>query len=460
MQYMERHRHSCDCNTRSVTVISVIDALLAMKGGKSADATGISVEHLHHAPLNFLSRLSLLFNAMLRHSFVPQQFHEGIMIPLVKDQQGNHSDVNNYRGITISPILSKVLEHILKTMFFEHLSTSQYQFGFKKSNSTVHALHCLRETVTHYVNNGSRVFCTFLDASKAFDRLVHSGLFLKLMQRNVPLMFLNIIISWYDNLKCCVKWGDQYSDWFFITAGVRQGGILSPDFYSIYVDCLIQKLKDSKKGCYFRKYFASAFFYADDMVILSPSIHGLAALLKLCEDYCDEWDICLNGKKSKNLYFGKRIDISFELCLNGNIIEWVNEWVYLGVTLKSGKVFDCSVKDRIRKFFRCANSILRIDGRSNDMVMPRLLEAHCVPLLTYAIEIIYVSNRDERRQLRVAYNSLYRKIFHYRWTESVSALQKFLGRPTWEELVEKRRSKFVKRIQRAGSTVLAYQLLS
>ena len=67
-------------------------------------------------------------------------------------------------------------------------------------------------------------------------------------------------------------------------------------------------------------------------------------------------------------------------------------------------------------------------------------------LLTYAIEVVHVSNRDEKRQLRFAYNSIFRKIFGYRWLESVTALQEFLGHPTWEQLIEKRQSSFHKRI--------------
>ena len=84
----------------------------------------------------------------------------------------------------------------------------------------------------------------------------------------------------------------------------------------------------------------------------------------------------------------------------------------------------------------------KIDGRSNDMIMLKLIETHCVPLLTYAIEVIHVTDRNERRQLRVAYNSIFCKIIGYRWSESVSALQSFLGRPTWELIVEKRQSCF------------------
>ena len=146
----------------------------------------------------------------------------GFMIPIVKDLHGNKSDTSNYRGITISPILSKLFEHVLKIVFMDSLMTSPYQFGFKKKSSTVHALHCLRETVDYYVNNGSRVFCSFLDASKAFDRLVHSGLFIKLIDRKVPLPFLRIIMEWYDGLICRVKWGDQVSGWFPISEWTKE----------------------------------------------------------------------------------------------------------------------------------------------------------------------------------------------------------------------------------------------
>ena len=157
------------------------------------------------------------------------------------------------------------------------------------------------------------------------------------------------------------------------------------------------------------------------------------SLLNACNDYCADWDIGLNAKKSKLLYFGKRIETLYDVYLNGVKIDWVDEWTYLGVTLKSGRLFNCSIVERVKKFYRCANAIFRIDGVSNDTVMLHLLESHCVPVLTYAVEVLHVINRDEKRQLRVAYNSLFRKLFGYRWSESVSALQEFLNRPTWEQ---------------------------
>ena len=145
--------------------------------------------------------------------------------------------------------------------------------------------------------------------------------------------------------------------------------------------------------------------------------------------------------------------------LNGRSVPWADEWPYLGVTVKSDKLFSCSVKERVKKFYRCANSILRIDGKSNDFIMLRLLEAHCVPILTYAIEVVDVINRDERRSLRVAYNSIFRKLFGYRFSESVTALQCFLERPTWEQLIEKRKNNFMNRIRHGNQMLLHIILL-
>ena len=270
-----------------------------MTQGKSPDDEGLHAEHFQYAPFILFIRLTSLFNFMLAHAFVPSQFRFGTITPIVKDKQGNMSDVSNYRGITISPMVSKAFEHILKNMFADYLTSSPYQFGFKSHKSTSHALFCLKETIDYYINHGSNVYCSFLDASKAFDRLIHSGLFLKLIKRGVPKRFLDILVNWYGALQCRVKWDGFHGDWFTISAGVRQGGVLSPDFYNIYVDDLILVLQDSNVGCHISIYFAAALFYADDMCVLAPTLRGLQKLLNLCSEYCAEWDICLNAKKNQ-----------------------------------------------------------------------------------------------------------------------------------------------------------------
>ena len=242
-----------------------------------------------------------------------------------------------------------------------------------------------------------------------------------------------------------MKLDSHLSPWFDILAGVRQGGVLSPDLYNIYMDGLITILQHAGIGCFVHGVFAAALFYADDMCILAPSMKGLQRLLYLCNEYFAKWDIGLNAKKTKNMHFGKTKDFHHCLTLNNVCIEWVSEWKYLGVMVKSGKRFGCSIREKVKSFYCSLNGILRVEGRSQDMVLLRLLEAHCIPILTYGIESIHVADSDEKRSMRVAYNSVFRQIFGYRRYESVTALQHALGRPTCEELVDKMNLNFLQR---------------
>ena len=128
-----------------------------------------------------------------------------------------------------------------------------------------------------------------------------------MIKRGVPKIFIDLIMYWYSNLLCRVRWDQSYSDWFQVLAGVRQGGILSPSFYSLYVDDLVVELELLNVGCYVIEVFMALLLYADDMAILAPSVKGLTRLLEKCSEFCMDWDICLNAKKSKLLYFGKKM---------------------------------------------------------------------------------------------------------------------------------------------------------
>ena len=136
--------------------------------------------------------------------------------------------------------------------------------------------------------------------------------------------FLDILISWYDGLQCRVKWDGHIGTWFSISAGVRQGGVLSPDLYNIYVDGLIYILQSSGIGCHIHGIFAACQCYAEDMCLLAPSIKGLQRLLDLCCKHCSEWDIGLNPKKSKNMCFGAENKSDFRCNQSDMAIEWVS----------------------------------------------------------------------------------------------------------------------------------------
>ena len=123
------------------------------------------------------------------------------------------------------------MELALHAKISPYLESDWLQFGFKKKTSTSHALFLLKSTVDHFTSSGSDVYVSYLDCSKAFDRISHYGLFTKLLERKVPLCFLLIIIFWHLNMKCRVKWGNALSEEFKVPLGTKQGGISSPVFF-------------------------------------------------------------------------------------------------------------------------------------------------------------------------------------------------------------------------------------
>jgi hypothetical protein len=162
----------------------------------------------------------------------------------------------------------------------------------------------------------------------------------------------------------------------------------------------------------------------------------------------------LNSKKLKLLFYGKGPVPSFHPILNGQPLEWMASWKYLGVELCSGTVFSCSVTDRLKKFYKSSDAIFRVDGHSRELAMLRLVESHCVPILSYCIEVVSLKT-DEARKLRVAYNSLFRRIFGFCKYDSVCELQGFLVRPTWEELVLERTEKFMSKLKLSENKIVA-----
>src|SRR5207245_1382683 len=147
---------------------------------------------------------------------------------------GDCGDVENYRPITLSPVISKIFEQLVSELCSTFLCSDSLQFGFKKNLGCSHALFLLRKTIEHFNNGNSNVFIASLDASKAFDRVNHYKLFSTLMKRGLPSMFINIIINWYTKLYAVVRWKDQFSSMFKVFSGVRQGGILSPILFNTY----------------------------------------------------------------------------------------------------------------------------------------------------------------------------------------------------------------------------------
>ena len=137
-------------------------------------------------------------------------------VPLLKGDSicGRSINVVDFRGISISPVISKVLEHCIIERFSDFLNTTDNQFGFKKQLGCSHVIYSVRNVIDHFISEGSTVNVCSLDLSKAFDKMSHYALYIKLINRNIPLNLLKIIKSWFNTSFTCVRWGRHSSAFF------------------------------------------------------------------------------------------------------------------------------------------------------------------------------------------------------------------------------------------------------
>ena len=121
-----------------------------------------------------------------------------------------------------------------------------------------------------------------LDISKAFDRVDQYALLRLLMDRNMPKYFINVMSNWFEKGCAYVRWGNAMPSTFSISAGVRQGGLLSPLLFAVYMDVLIIKLRDAGFGCKLAQRYFGCLFYADDIVLLAHSLNAIRKMLSIC----------------------------------------------------------------------------------------------------------------------------------------------------------------------------------
>ena len=169
-------------------------------------------------------------------------------MPIPKGHNSNLSDSANFRGISLSPVFGKIFDNIVLERHSGELMSSELQFGIKARNFTNMYSMVLKETIAYYNVHQSPVFCTFLDASKAFDRLHYCKMFKLLVKRGLPAHVVRLLINLYTNNFVRVSWSGITSAYFTAVNGVKQGGVLSPVLFCLYIDDLLIKLSRSGVG--------------------------------------------------------------------------------------------------------------------------------------------------------------------------------------------------------------------
>jgi len=163
----------------------------------------------------------------------------------------------------------------------------------------------------------------------------------------------------YSHQDCAVLWNGMLGNTFWILCEVRQGSVLSPYLFSIYIDDVIGMLRKSGYGLHIGTLFVGCLIYADDIILLSSSCHGIQKLVDVCMTYGMTWDLCFNPHKTQCITFRGRNPTTFNVELNHSKLDWCNVIKYLGCYfLRDTCRIDLS--HLIRKYYGNFNNIMSV----------------------------------------------------------------------------------------------------
>lgn len=375
-------------------VEEVILAIKLLKRGKSVGVDLLNPEIFIEGCDILAPILCRLFNYMFDNSTYPTSWTEGIIIPVPK--KGNLNDANNYRGITLTSIFSKIfsllLDNRLRKWAEESDLLSECQFGFRKQKSTVDCIYILQSIINKVIMGENRkLYCSFIDFRKAFDLVYRNGIWFKLITNGVSCKMVNMLQAIYKSVKSCVKVKGSLSEFFDSYMGVKQGEPLSPLLFIFFINDMSTYLHDDTADLVtIEELQIFLLLFADDTVIFSYTKEGLQVLLNKLQDYCSKWGIVVNTDKTVVMVFkkGTRIE-NVELYYDNELLENVSKFTYLGVTLSfNGKFFQAqkSLAEQAIKALFSLNSLF--DVLSLDIPEKiKLFDSMVLPILNYASEI-------------------------------------------------------------------------
>ena len=334
-----------------------------------------------------------LFNLVFDSNAKIEQWAMAILTPILKS--GPKMDPSNYRGISILSCLSKLYTAILNKRLMNYAIEQGIlrpeALGFVAGNRTSDAhlvIHSLIQRYCHQENK--KIFSCFVDFSKAFDTIPRDLLFEKLLKYGINGKFFNNIKTMYTNDNCCVKVGNKITESFLANQGVKQGCILSPLLFNIFIadiverftaeNCRPLKIDESRNlGC---------LLWADDIILLSHSEEGLRNMLSALSSYVDVNGMSINTKKTQCMIFnktGKFIRRSYPM-KNGTI-ETTKSYKYLGFIFSpSGEIVSGlkDLRDRALRAYHKLKHKMGVHFRLHPFTTMSLFDSLIKPILLYS----------------------------------------------------------------------------
>ena len=258
---------------------------------------------------------------------------EGILNLVFK--KGDPTNPGNYRGITVTPVLLKILEHVINTRH-NHIFApiqSRIQKGFTPGCSSLNAAFILSECILEAANNKHDLLLTSLDTQKAFDVVDQNSLLRKLYLDGIHGDDWLLLKNLYSDCSSRIKWAGDLSHPINIKQGVRQGGVLSTGHYKRYNNPLLLHLEKNHAGMKIGSISIPHITVADDLALLAKEKSDMQVMVWDAENGAGRERYCIHPTKSHTLLYkpGRRDDSELNIFLNGERVDITDQAVHLGI---------------------------------------------------------------------------------------------------------------------------------
>ena len=374
-----------------ISADEMMKASSILKPGKSPGYDCITNEMISATfsiyPLVFLN----LFNHILKEGGCITSWSTSILVPIFK--KGSPDDPSNYRGISLLSCLAKFFYSILNDRLLHFASENGIlvpnQLGFLPGNRTSDAHIILHNLINKYCHkNRKYLYGCFIDFSKAFDSVPRDILFQKLIKYGITGKFLEVIMNAYREDHTFVKIKNKLSPKIMTEIGVKQGCIMSPMLFNLFMSDLPNTLGNENGVHLDKDTKINSLIWADDILLLSESEKGLKDSLKILHEFCGENELSINVDKTKCMIFNKtgRL-IRRDFFIGDCKIENVREYKYLGLLFTpSGEIKSAldDLRSRALKAFWSLKYKLGTFFSTHIAETMNLFDVLIRPILTYA----------------------------------------------------------------------------
>ena len=337
-----------DSESTQVLKEEVEEAIKSMKIGKSAGIDNIPAELIKYGGPEMINALTIICQRIWKSKEWPDEWTKSILIPLPK--KGNLKKCQNYRTISLishpSEVMLKIILQRLKQKSEEILS--EEQAGFRAGRSTAEQIFNIRILIEKCLQHQQDLYHNFIDFKKAFDRVWHEGLWHVMRQYNFDEDLIQVIESLYKSAKSAVLLSGELGEYFLTTVGVRQGCILSPVLFNIFLENIMQdalKNYESKVSIGGRQLCNLRF--ADDIDLIGRTEKELQELTTRLEKSASAFGMEISSEKSKILVNSNTETKTTNIIMNGEILEEVKEFKYLGALINSKGTSVKEIKTRL-----------------------------------------------------------------------------------------------------------------